>query len=257
MAPYRIRLLDASAVNRPGKKESDLRLHVGLDLRSHRVDSIELTDVKGGETLERFHLNGSEIVIGDRGYAHRAGLTHVVRSGAYFIIRTPWNNVPLEDEQGKPFDIPAALETLKDACAGEFRVRFRSPDGEAMACRLVGIRKSEPAAERARQKVAVERRKHGAIDIRTLQTAGYIFVLTNLPDQISAESVLELYRLRWQIEIKFKSLKSILHLGHLPARNETLARVYIMAKLLIALVIEDLIHSAESFSPWGYPLAAD
>jgi hypothetical protein len=54
--------------------------------------------------------------------------------------------------------------------------------------------------------------------------------------------------------MKFKNLKSVLHLGEVPARNGELFKVYIMAKLLVALVIENLI-SEESFSPWGYPIA--
>lgn len=253
---YRVRVLDASAVNRPGTRQNDLRLHLSMSLRTNAIESVELTDARGGETLERFVFQPAEIVIADRGYAHRAGLTHVASSGAHYIVRIPWNNVPLEDPSGGRFDIPAALETLEDACAGEFSVCFRAPDAQAIPCRLVAIRKSEPAAEEARYKVSVERRKHGAIDLRTLNTAGYVFVLTNLPQEISSESVLQLYRLRWQIELKFKMLKSVLHLDHVPARSEPLARVYILTKLLVTLVIDDFIESACSFSPWGYPLAA-
>lgn len=253
----RMRLIDATTVARPGSKQTDLRLHVGLDLGSHRIDSVELTDATGGESLERFAFQPGETVVADRGYAHRAGLAQVARAGAFFVVRIPWNNVPLEDDQGGRIDIPQALETLADAEAGEFAVRFRTPDGEAIAARLVAIRKSEPAAERARQKVTAERRKHGAVDLRTLLSAGYVFVLTNLPAECSAANVLELYRLRWQIEMKFKTLKSVLHLSHLPARSQALARVYVLAKLLVAVVIEDLVHAAESFSPWGYPLTAD
>jgi len=252
----RLRVLDASAINRPGTRQSDLRLHLSMSLRTNAIESVELTDAKGGETLERFDFRPAEIVIADRGYAHRSGLTHVVKAGAHYIVRIPWNNVPLEDPTGGRFDIPAALETLEDARADEFSVCFRSADGQAVPCRLVAIRKSEPAAEEARHKISVERRKHGAIDIRTLQSAGYVFVLTNLPEEISPESVLQLYRLRWQIELKFKMLKSVLHLDNIPARSEALAHVYILTKLLVALVIDDFIESARSFSPWGYPLAA-
>jgi IS4 transposase len=255
-APYRIRLLDATCVSRPGKTGSDLRLHVSMDLRSHRVDTVELTGAAGNEKLERFRFSANEIVVADRGYAHRSGLQHVARSGAYFVVRCPWSNLPLEHEDGTPFDILAALRTLNDAEAGEFRVAFRSPDGEVVPCRLVGIRKSEAAAERSRKKTTYERRKSTKIDVRTLEAAGYVFVVTNLPEEISAASVLELYALRWQIETKFKTLKSVLHLAKLPARSETLARVYLMAKLLVAFAIEDLIDAAESFPPWGYPIAA-
>lgn len=254
-APFRIRLLDATCVSRPGKKGSDLRLHVSFDLRSHRVDAVELTGATGMESLERFSYAANEIVIGDRGYAHRSGLAHVAKSGAYFVVRCPWSSLPLEDDNGTRFDILEALRTLDDTVPGEFSVRFRSPDGTVFPCRLVAIRKSEPAAERARKKAAYERRKSTTIDIRTLEAAGYVFVVTNLPQQISAANVLELYALRWQIEMKFKTLKSVLHLAKLPARSETLARVYMMAKLLVAFAIEDLIDAAESFPPWGYPIA--
>jgi IS4 transposase len=68
--------------------------------------------------------------------------------------------------------------------------------------------------------------------------------------------VLELYRLRWQIEMKFKTLKSVLHLGNVPARTDETLRVYICAKLLIALLIDSLLDEADSFSPWGYPIVA-
>lgn len=253
---FRLRVLDASALNRPGTRQSDLRLHLSMSLRTNAIESVELTDAKAGETLERFEFHPGEIVIADRGYAHRAGLTHAVHSGAHYIVRIPWNNVPLETPGGGRFDIPAALDMLEDASADEFPVCFRSPDGEVMPCRLVAIRKSEPAAEKSRHKLSVERRKHGAIDLRTLQTAGYVFVLTNLPNEISPESVLQLYRLRWQIELKFKTLKSVLRLGNIPARSEALARVYIMTKLLVAVLIDEFIESASSFSPWGYPLTS-
>jgi len=65
---------------------------------------------------------------------------------------------------------------------------------------------------------------------------------------------LELYRLRWQIELKFKTLKSVIHLGNPPTRRGELLNVYLMAKLLVALLIEEFVHRAESFSSWGYPL---
>jgi IS4 transposase len=92
------------------------------------------------------------------------------------------------------------------------------------------------------------------VNVRTLELASYFFVLTNLPPEISAESVLQLYRLRWQVEMKFKTLKSVLHLDEVPARNDQSLRVYILAKLLVALLIDSLLYEAESFSPWGYPI---
>lgn len=255
----RIRALDATTLSARGSKGTDRRVHMSIDLRSSRTVSVELTDVRGTETLERHTFKPGEVAIADRGYAHRKGLAAVAQAGAYFIVRVPWSTLPLEERDGRPFDLLAALRSLPEAKAGEFAVQFQTPGGKAIACRLVAIRKSEAAAALARQKALANARRHGAksVDARTLEAAGYFMVLTNLPSEISAEGVLELYRLRWQIEMKFKTLKSVLHLGNVPTRNTELLNVYVTAKLLIALLIEELIEKAESISPWGYPIAAD
>lgn len=252
----RVRLLDATSITRAGKSGTDHRLHLGLDLGSNRIDSIELTDAKGAEGLQRFSVRAGEILIGDRAYGNRAGMAHVAEQGALFVVRFAWSNVPLQSADGETFDLFGALRSLPEACAGEFPVRFVAPGGKLVEARLVAVRKSEAAAAQSRQKALRERSKkgHAAVDVRTLEACGFFFVLTNLSSAFSAESVLQLYRFRWQIEMKFKTLKSVLHLDNVPARNNESLRVYVLAKLLIALLIDSLLYQADSFSPWGYPI---
>lgn len=252
----RVRLIDASSIRRRGGRGTDARLHLSLDLRTHCIDDLQLTDARAGETLDRFKFKPGDIVLADRGYAHRGALSSVVDAGAHFVVRIPWSNVPLETRQGEPFDIFAALRGLGEATAEEFAVQFRAPDGRVVPCRFVATRKSEAAAAQSRKRALKERSKHGVVDPRTVEAANYFFVLTNLPAEVSAESVLELYRFRWQVEMKFKTLKSVLHLGNVPVRSPELLRVYVSAKLLVALLIDALIDAAESFSPWGYPIAS-
>lgn len=252
----RLRVIDASSLRARGGRGTDARLHLSMDLRSHRIDQLELTDAKGGETLNRFTFAPGDVAIVDRGYAHREPLGRVARAGAYFIARLTWSNLPLEKRDGERFDLLEALRTLPEAEVQAFPVQFRPPEGETVQCRMVAIRRSEPSASAARQDVLKERKKHGSVDPRTLEAAGYFFVLTNLPEDISPQSVLQLYELRWQIEMKFKTLKSVIHLGNVPARSPELLRVYVLAKLIVALVIDAFIAAADSFPPWGYPLPA-
>jgi IS4 transposase len=47
----------------------------------------------------------------------------------------------------------------------------------------------------------------------------FIVVATSLTSSVSAEEVLETYRRRWQVEIHFKRLKSILDMGDLPKKT--------------------------------------
>jgi hypothetical protein len=253
----RVRLLDATTINRRGSRGTDARLHVGIDLQVIGSTRLNWLTQGAGETLERFTFKPGEIVIADRGYAHRSGLASVMNAGASFIVRFAWSTLPLEHPDGESFDLLGALRSLPEAEPGEFAVAFRLPKGEQMRCRLVAIRKSEPAAAAARQRILKEAGKRQRnVDLRTLEAAGYFFVLTNLPPTEEATRILDMYGLRWQIEMKFKTLKSVLHLGKVPVRSPELLRVYVLAKLLVAVLIDEFIVSAESFSPWGYPITA-
>jgi hypothetical protein len=78
-------------------------------------------------------------------------------------------------------------------------------------------------------------------------------VFTTLPDDIvDADQVLEGYRLRWQIELTFKRLKSIVQLGHIPKLDDQSSRGWLLGKLLIALLSQKLARIGRATSPWGY-----
>ena len=48
----RVRVVDATSVTRPGRTGIDHRIHLGMDLGTNRVDSLELTNAKQGESLD-------------------------------------------------------------------------------------------------------------------------------------------------------------------------------------------------------------
>jgi hypothetical protein len=254
----RIRLIDATAISSPGDQGTSLRVHMAMQLGTNRCDTIEVTDGRGSESLDRFTYSAGEIVIADAGYAHRAALAGVAEAGAYFLVRLPWSSLPLETVDGEPFDLFTTLDGLPEAEPGEFQVQFRPPKAQPVVCRLIAIRKTEALAAEARQRVLANSKRHGtkATDLRTLTYAGFICVLTNAPVELSSRSLLDLYRFRWQIEMKFKNLKSVLDLDNVPARSPELLKAYVLAKLLVAVVIDRLL-SAESFFPWGYPMPTD
>ena len=100
-------------------------------------------------------------------------------------------------------------------------------------------------------------KKQKKLSRTALFLAGYFFVWTDVPAEVlDAAAVLAWYRCRWQIELCFKRMKSILGLGELPKKREDSCRAWLHGKLLVALLLERLLDNAEHFSPWGYELAA-
>jgi hypothetical protein len=251
----RLRLVDATTVSAPGSQGTDWRVHLGFDLGSLSIDAVELTGAEGGESLSRFQIGAREVLIGDRGYAHRRGLWSVRQGGGDFLVRSNWQNLPLQTPAGERFDLLGSARSLSENEVGEFAVQTVATRKEpSMAARIIILHKSDESAEQAREKIRKEARKKGrAVDPRTLEAAGYIFLLTSLPAaQLKATEVLELYRLRWQVELAFKRLKSLWDFGTVPAKDPDLARTYIFAKLLIAVLVEDLTQEAlRATPPWG------
>ena len=121
------------------------------------------------------------------------------------------------------------------------------------------VRKSAAAAEAAKKKLlaSASRRQTGPVRAATLEFAEYIFILVTVAQKdLAAHDALDLYRARWQVELCFKRLKSLLRLGHLPKKTDDSSLAWIQGKLLTALLIEALADKAAFFSPWGYDLVA-
>ncbi len=110
-------------------------------------------------------------------------------------------------------------------------------------------------AARNRQRLRRNAAKKGRTPSATaLRLAGYFCLLTTLPVALASDDVVvELYRVRWQIENFFKRCKTLLHFDHLRAFDPELVRTYCLAKLIEVALIQCLHEEAISFSPWGVP----
>lgn len=254
----RLRAVDATTVEEPGATGTDWRVHYCIGLPDLRCDFYELTDVCGAETYKRVPVVPGDIILGDRGYCHREGVAHVLRHRGDVIVRLNSTNFPLlAADRNEPFALLPNLRRLKGCRPGEWPVRFETADRRWNA-RLCAVRKTEAAAEKAKKRIRqIASRKGKQLKPETLEFAEYVFVLATLDrDILGTRETLDLYRARWQIELCFKRLKSLLRLGHLPKRSDASARAWIQGKLLTVLLVERLIEEARFFSPWGFDLAA-
>lgn len=257
-AGRRLRAVDATTVEEPGATGTDWRVHYSVDLSDLHCDFFAVTDAHDVETYERVPVERGDILLADRGYCNRKGVAHVIANGGDVVVRLHSTNFPLFAPGGKTqFDLLPRLRGLPAGTAGEWPVCFRAA-GHLWDARVCAVRKSAAAAEAAKKKLlaAASRRQSGAVRETTLEFAEYIFVLVTIPKRdLSADDALDLYRARWQVELCFKRLKSLLRLGHLPKRTDTSSRAWIQGKLLTALLIEALVDRARFFSPWGFDLA--
>jgi hypothetical protein len=252
-----IRLADGTCIAKPGSKGTDWRVHGVFDLGSGGFSNLELTDAKGAESLTRGAPVAGEVRIADRFYG-RAKHWHrfLQDSGgkADLIVRMKWNGFHLTSQDGAAFDLIDHLKTLPDdQVPHEIDVQATVSRGVTVPVRLIILRKPPEAAEATRKTLRTQAsRKQKTLDPKSLIAAEFLVIATSLPAEgYPAEQVLAAYRLRWQIELAFKRLKSLIHIDKLPARTDLGARSWLYPHLILALLCDDLSQDFLESFPCG------
>jgi hypothetical protein len=250
----RIRIVDGTSIQRPGAKTTTWRIHYSMQLPTMQCDEVHVTDTDTGESLKVFSIEPGDLIMGDRGLAHRGGIHHVLSQGGDVLVRVSLTSVPFYDKQGRRFNLLEKLGRLKPHEVGDWEVEFEYDDCRVFG-RICAVRKSEQATKQAQEKLLRENRKKGRkTRPATLEAAAYTMMYTTLDRSISAETVLTIYRARWQVELVFKRLKSILGLGRLHKVEAKSAKAWLHGKFLVAFLLEALKIAGERFFPWGYPI---
>jgi len=239
----RLKIVDATTLNCPAARGTDYRLHLCYEAISQSSCGVKLTDVTGAERFTHFEYEVSDIVLGDRIYGKAKHLIAVTEQGAAVIVRLSFQQLRLYTSDGEVIDWKEAL--IKAQAAGRLLLEayVRDEKGRQTKVYVICRRLREAEIEKARRQI-----KRSAYDkghktrAATLLACEWLTVLTTIaPTELSAEVILQLYRIRWQIELSIKRLKTILHLGQIRAsRGSRLAKVHLLAKMIYALLIETM-----------------
>lgn len=255
--PMRMRLVDASCASKPGSTGTDFRLHVDVDLPSRRFTSVELTDKHGGESFKRFAVAPSDLMVGDRAYGTANGIAHVVNQGGHVLVRINASSLPLWHGHGARLDPLVLAGTLEAGQSIEERVEIRPSEGDPIVGRLCIHALSEEQVRQAQRRVLRTKSKKGhRPGRRAIESAKYVMLFTTVSAaSMSTSQASAVYRLRWQVELAFKTLKTVLRFGDLPNRLAETGRTWLLAKLVCALLIERLADQRIAIPPSGVAAA--
>lgn len=234
------------ASNTPGVTYHQMHLNAMYDVLEERYSDVIIQPrAKYNERaafisfLERNPVPGKCIFLADRGYFSLNVLAHLLRSGQFFVCRM---NVP---DSGDFF--------LK---------RFDMPESEVFDTELeINVtRNCRKAKNNPKQYVAVGKNRRfdfipaddkesvftipcRLVKVR-LTDGNYEYLITNLPNKgFDAETIKELYRLRWGIETSFRVLKYNVSLNSFHSIRRDFITQEIYARLIIYNLTMSLVHS--------------
>ena len=259
-----IRLIDATVVCKAGRQAREngrvWRVHAALDLPlagwAERFSAFEMTDEKGAERIERLAVIPGEIRIADAVHCRADGLAKVIADGADVVVRASWQSARWLDADGDPLDLVLALVRAESGLIDR-PVQLARKGAEPLTLRLVAVKMPKDKAVRSVLAARKEAKSDGRqIQGGTLIAAEWVILVTSLTDaEYPAAQVLELYRLRWRIEIAFKRLKSIIGLETPPGACPQTAKAWVLCHLIAVLLTEARL-SAFGDSPRRAPAPA-
>lgn len=242
---FRLLAVDSTAPDGVAPDGVAFRVHLVPGLAGLTLHEAHVAGVEEAESLDRHPFVAGDVVLAGPGYNHPASILGLADRQIRVVVRINPVAMPLyrrqEGEAAFGPDRPKldlaghlrGVEGGQASLAVWLRGGRRAGPGWVHALRLP----AEAARRRCRQNAQRKGRTPGA---DTLYLAGWVLVFTTVPPgELCADGVPELYRARWQAELMFKRLRSLLDLDAPRTRPKSPpGEVWVQGKLLYAVVIE-------------------
>lgn len=226
-------LLDFSCLKVIGGKGDDLRVHLGYDLLAGRMDHVMVSDHHQAEFIAAEKVRPHWIYVSDSGYRQTYVAT-VLQQGGEVVVRRPGHDLHLEEEDGTRIEVRTQAAALAYGASCSLHGWIKQPGkGQRVRVRVILKHLPREQARKAREdKEAKARAKGRHLQEETLWWAEWVVLVTTLrEEQWPDQMVLQLYRARWQIELLFKRMKTLLQMHVL--RLHQVSRAKVLAHLLL------------------------
>ena len=260
----RIRIMDATMFQVPNTLEhiypgsggcaqtAGIKIQLEYDLHSGQFLNFQVGPGKsndktfGTECLDT--LRPGDLCIRDLGYFSLEDLDQMDQRGTYYISRLKLNtNVYVKNQDPKYFkngsikkqseyiqiNVIQILNQLQPGETIEYQQAYIG-DKQQLFSRLVFHRLTAAQLQKRLEKIAEkEKSKHRTYSEKSKLVAGLNVYVTNAPwEWVPMEQVHELYTLRWQIEIVFKTWKSLFDIDHCRTVKQERIECHLYGKLI-------------------------
>lgn len=227
-----------------GTLKSLAKIQAVFDLKSDRFVHMELgaytknDQAASGDILSL--LQPGDLVIRDLGYFVLETITKILDAQCFLISKLRYG-ITLYHSNGSDLDLVKLLKNTP------FVDRMILVGKSKIPLRIVVSPVDEETAAHRRRKAAKDRDKRVNHSEKYYFLLGYNIYITNLQqDSYNANTIHNLYGLRWRIETLFKSWKSHLKLNRMVHFNLTCAhraRILIYSSLLLSVLVQMSIYS--------------
>jgi len=237
-----------------GNVSAIMNLQYAFDIKHGDWVNIELTKAtqndqsQSKKTLDR--IGKGELHIRDLGFVTMKYLVKVIKEGAFFLNRLHPQWKPTQCDNGKRIDWTSLYKRMINSRESHFETNVNIGTGEnAFSCRLVAVPVSEQVwTERIRKAQKKLKSMGSELSEEYKARCRFSIFITNVGEQqLKTADVIQVYRLRWQIELVFKSWKSLLSIHKVKAVKKERLECQLIAKFIWILSNWKIFRCINSF----------
>lgn len=228
--------------------DANCKLQVGYEYKRGELGFFYVSpgikpDQAYSPTLPNFVEKG-DLTLTDLGYFKVKTFRQYHEKGVFFLSRFLVRTTLFSAETLDIIDLGSVLR-CSDENTVELNVIMGKAKDEQVPCRLICLRVSEQVSNERRRKLLQEAKRNGYTSSQIhLELCDWTLLVTNVPgDWLPTAMAYPLYRLRWQIELLFKQLKSVMRIHQSNTGREDRLRCELYGKLIMAV----LIHRVHAF----------
>jgi hypothetical protein len=235
---------------------SSMKLNTVYDITKHTISDLDIVPgAVSDQTLAKNvkkTIEKGELRIRDLGYFEISCMYIIDVMKAFFLSRLKKGvNIFIKKEDEDPQDIEAFLQENtangdafdKDVYIGEKKSRLK--------VRIIGEKVPESVKQQRIErykKNVIKRDKKKKMKKDYVVWCGYSIFITNIPREMLAcpSIIMCVYKIRWQIELFFKRIKSLLQIHIIKGETENRVYCLIYTKLIAVLMSQAMISYAAS-----------
>jgi len=243
----------------PGYNGAGCKVQFMTDYKSGEIQLLDITEETYNDQKYAINRLGDciekdDLMLIDMGYSIMAGIRAIEEKKGYFISRFNYHAINLYSKRADEFLIVDILKITRRYGREDSVMEVDCYGGNAknkVKIRLIGAKLPEKEANERRRKIRLKAKEKGKSPTKkTLELSSWSFFITNIPEEkgLSAKDIIRFYPVRWDIELFFKQMKSILNIHRTEVkRNAYRLRCEVLGKCILAMIISYCYGQARNY----------
>lgn len=195
---------------------------------SFSIDPYSKNDLSAAPELK---IQKGDLILRDRGYSTNDEIRRHIKSGADCIYRHKFNSVYLDPDTHKNINLTSLLVEHE-----ELDMEVCLMDNERTKVRLIAKPVAPEIANLRRMKAKKDMRGHNPSPEILFLMSWTIFITTIPQVQADFQRILQIYKLRWRIEIIFKIFKSHMNFSKVHNVSEQQLNILLTARFIMIVL---------------------